>query len=212
VHKTVPDRYLGGKWLQRYNTPDEKYTWTISGVLWNNIKERCTESSATQAREKTYLNSENLFSSFNDFVIWHRAQVGYGLGYDLDSDILKIGDKVYSADTCVLLPPALNRFIQSRKRPRSQALPTGICKVKNRLWVRCVMKDDVTNKNFDTVNKMLPLYDLERCVELYKHGYIQAIDIWINRLVCSGRYSVDDRVIDFLLDLKHKVKDSSSHA
>jgi hypothetical protein len=211
VLRTVPDCYLGGKWLQRYTTPSGKYTWTVSGVLWNNIKERCAKSSATQIREKTYLNSENLFPSFNDFVMWNRAQVGYGLGYDLDSDILKVGDKVYSANTCVLLPPALNRFIQGRNKPRSQALPTGVCQVGNRLWVRCVMKDDVTNKNFNTVSKTLPLHDVERSVELYRHGHVKAIDIWIERLAWSGRYSVDSRVIDFLIDLKHKVENSRSN-
>ena len=87
--KTQPDcQDTKGKWLQRC-WKDGKYIWTISGVLWNNVKERCTSGSATQSREPTYIGAVNRFEGFQEFVSWHQLQVSYGLGYDLDSDILK---------------------------------------------------------------------------------------------------------------------------
>ena len=89
--KLQADYKKDGRWVQRSWIGD-KYTWTVSGVLWNNIKERCTPNGVTQSREPTYVGCKNLFKDFESFVEWHQLQIGYGLGYQLDSDILRNGE------------------------------------------------------------------------------------------------------------------------
>ena len=136
--KTCEDFYDGKKWLQR-RWVDNKYPWTVSGVIWNNIKERTTSNSSTQQREPTYIGSVNLFKSFDVFVEWHRKQVGYGMGYELDSDLLRKDVKVYSENTCLLIPGDLNRFLQGNgQRKYRENLPTGITldRTKTKLVVR----------------------------------------------------------------------------
>lgn len=123
----IADVHEGGKWLQRKNL-DGKYRWTVSGVLWNNIKERTKEGSSTQKSEPTYVGSVNEFSGYDEFVSWYQKQIGYGFGYNLDADLFRDGPKIYSLSTCVLLPSSLNRFLQSNnsKIRKYGELPTGI--------------------------------------------------------------------------------------
>lgn len=198
--KLTQDIYKDGKWLQRTHIGG-KFTWTVSGVLWNNIKERTTPGSATQRREPTYKGAENKFESFEKFVLWNRNQIGYGLGYDLDSDILLKNKKVYSEDTCLLIPPALNRFLQSRKKQRTQDLPTGLLRTGNKILVRNSIKDDISGKDIDLV--YCYVNTIQDGILIYEESVEKSKQIWINRLENSGRYQVDPRVVHFLKNWKY---------
>lgn len=72
---------------------------------------------------------------------WHNCQVfvediekmpGYsmfdenGRVYQLDKDILVKGNKVYSKDTCVFVPCAINSFMINNRSDKGD-LPTGVC-------------------------------------------------------------------------------------
>lgn len=195
-NKTQPDIYRDGRWLKRSYLGD-KYTWTVSGVLWNNIKERCTPGSATQKREPSYVGSKNEFESFESFVEWNREQVGYGLGYEVDSDILKPENKIYSRDTCLLIPGSLNKFLQAHPRSRFQ-VPVGMTLKNGKLWVRLLITDDVTGRKMYLLNRILSVEDVELAEQMYLEAAREAVRIWIERLEKSGRYNVDQRVIEYL--------------
>lgn len=200
--KTTHDTYRDGRWLQRLNL-NGKYTWTISGVLWNNIKERTTPGSTTQLREPSYVGSKNGFESFASFADWNMSQVGYGLGYDVDSDILLSGCKTYSAETCLLIPSGLNRFLQSRKKERTQDLPMGLIMSKSgRLFVRNIIKDDVTGNEINLLNRYVDT--IEEGISAYEQSVEKSKHIWIDRLQNSGRYCVDERVIEYMNTWKYK--------
>lgn len=202
--RIAPDKYRDGVWLQRYYV-DGKYTWSVSGVLWNNIKERCKPLGHTQLSEPTYVGAENRFNSFCEFVEWNKEQIGYAMGYDLDADILKNENKYYSKETCLLIPPALNRFIQGRGKNTEKTLPRGLSLVDGRIWVRLTIKDDLTGKVLSLVNQKLPVNNVDEAKLLYRKALSKSVDIWIDRLVFSGRYCVDDKVIDYLLKTKNKI-------
>jgi hypothetical protein len=74
-----------GEWVQRSRI-NGKFTWTTSGVVWNGIKERCTEGSKRHVISPKYKGTLNDFIGFQEFTNWHMKQVGYGLGYDLDAE------------------------------------------------------------------------------------------------------------------------------
>jgi len=180
-----------GLWVQR-SYVGEKYVWTVSGVLWNNIKERCTVGGSTQTREPTYINCKNSFKDFQSFTEWHRNQVGYGLGYQLDADILKDGVKEYSESKCVLIPSELNKFLQSYKGKRGK-YPQGMY-LHNRsgkLHVRIEYGE--TKKCLG----LFPVSDLEKARSVYKQHKDEQGRAWYDRLL-SGRYTVDNRVIEYM--------------
>lgn len=200
----IEDRFEGGKWLQR-KTVDGKYRWTTSGVLWNNIKERTTEGSTTQRHEPTYIGSSNNFNSYREFVEWNRKQVGYGIGYDLDADLLRDGAKVYSENTCLLLPPALNRFLQTSntKFRKFVELPTGVCYCRDsKTFVYARMETTNTNGDRETHNSpKFHVSDIEKAKQYYLTKKNQQLSKWIEVLKHYDR-PIDKRVIERLEEME----------
>lgn len=190
---TINDKKnVKGEWLQRTYV-GEKYTWTVSGVLWNNIKERCTVGGATQTREPTYIGTTNEFAGYQEFVEWHRKQVGYNLGYQLDADMLSKEVKKYSPDTCLLLPAALNKFLQTCVAKRGP-WPQGMYLDKSKLYVRIV----------DTVLAVLPCTreNVEIGRSLYKAAKEARAREWAIKLQTED-YSTDPRVVSYLNKYEH---------
>lgn len=195
---TVDDfKDKGGKWVQR-TWVGKKYTWTVSGVLWNNVKERCTAGGSTQTQEPTYKGAVNLFKGFQEFVEWHRKQVGYGLGYELDADILKNGNKVYSENTCLLIPSALNRFLQSYKGGRG-VWPQGMYMHSNANLLVCRIG------RYGEIDKSLGCFaikDVDKAVAAYTEAKNLEGFKWYKRLLTND-FSVDERVIQHMKDWRY---------
>lgn len=62
---------------------------------------------------------------FQNFAEWYTNHDFYGLDYCLDKDLLVSGNKVYSADTCSLVPHEINSILLNVASRRG-ALPQGI--------------------------------------------------------------------------------------
>lgn len=198
IPKVLVDIRSEKGWLQR-KVKDSKYTWTISGSRWNNLKERTREGTLWQ-RIPTYIGSTNAFISFDSFVEWSISQVGYEFNdYDLDSDILKINSKVYSPDHCLFIPKQLNRFLQSPKIGASGFRGITLDRTRNKLMVRCEV-----NTGFEKILLIGKLFNTDDMVAA-KKAYIEAknnaADVWRDTLK-SGKYPVDQRVIDFVNNLE----------
>lgn len=98
---------------------------------WRAMNERCSEN--YKLKYPTYagcfVSSE--WSVYEDFYDWVTIQKGYGLRDDtgilhnLDKDLLRCGNLEYSSQTCVLLPPEINRFLVST-RSTDRELPLGV--------------------------------------------------------------------------------------
>lgn len=111
-----------------------KYKKTVKGKAtrayeaWRAMLLRCYCSNFQQ-RQKTYLGCSvcDEWHNFQVFADWYVNHEFYGLGYDLDKDILSKGNKIYSPDTCCLVPSEVNRVIVEKER-KGRELPTGIWK------------------------------------------------------------------------------------
>lgn len=211
MRKITDDRQENGRWLQR-TWIDGKYTWTVSGVLWNNIKERTAVNSVTQKTEPTYVGSENLFKDYQTFVEWSRKQIGYGMGYDLDADLLRDGTKKYSESTGVLIPPALNRFLQGNNSAAkgNKELPTGIqYKAKNKSKIFIAMKvltDDCKGSRF--WSGVQDVSKIEELKEQYLYLKNKQVEKWINYLEVNGLV-IDPRVVNSLKRLEFYYENST---
>ena len=63
--------------------------------------------------------------NFQVFAEWYFNHSFYDVGYDLDKDLLVRGNKVYSPDTCCMLPNIINSGLALPKNI-SRYLPIGV--------------------------------------------------------------------------------------
>jgi hypothetical protein len=98
--------------------------------IWRGILRRCccpVNAKEAHTYEGCKVSSEWLY--FSSFLTFYKKH--YRPDYALDKDILCQGNRVYSADTCVFIPQALNNFISDRKACRG-LYPQGVSFDKER--------------------------------------------------------------------------------
>ena len=95
--------------------------------LWTGLLHRCY-SEKFLSKNKSYegcFASEN-FKNFQYFAKWCQEQVGFKVtGYELDKDLLQRGNREYSENTCVFLPPEINSFLV-KPYQSERVLPVGV--------------------------------------------------------------------------------------
>lgn len=107
--------------------------------MWRGMLRRCY-SSRERDRLSAYLNcsvSEN-FKSYSYFYDWYSKQIkNENIKYQLDKDLLIKGNKIYSENTCSLLPLELNVLITTAKWKRGKYLiGVSFRKKENRFHVQ----------------------------------------------------------------------------
>lgn len=63
--------------------------------------------------------------NFQNFAKWYTSQRFYGRGYHMDKDLLSRGVKIYSPETCCLLPVEINSLIVQLNE-KINGLPVGV--------------------------------------------------------------------------------------
>lgn len=107
-----------GEWVASYmvNTPDTYIQYqTRSYVVWRSINTRISDK--FKAQHPTYKDSSCLFKDYQELAEWCQSQYGYllkdnnGDHWSLDKDLLVIGNKDYSPETCVFVPHRINKLM-----------------------------------------------------------------------------------------------------
>jgi hypothetical protein len=176
---------------KKYISKDGKRIWTKSGQTWNAMRARCKVDGCVQNKFDNYIGcylSDN-FKNYNYFVEWHEAQIGFDLtGYDLDKDLLIPGNKIYSENTCVLIPCQLNSFMTTGNSSRG-LYPQGVNFDAGKY--RAALK--INGKHKHIGHFMTP----ELAYNAYKLAKQAEAKRWAKRLEL-GEFTVDFRVITAL--------------
>ena len=101
--------------------------------LWKHMLERCF-SEKLQTLYPTYkgCNVSDNFLNYSFFYDWCQEQIGFGKVdekgryWQLDKDLLFIGNKTYSETACVFVPNEINLFFTDRGNARGE-YPVGVC-------------------------------------------------------------------------------------
>lgn len=91
--------------------------------IWCGMLQRTTCPSY-QKRHQHYIGCsvcEEWLTFTNFFEWWKENHVD---GWELDKDFTVIGNKIYSPETCIFIPPQLNSFINAKAKNSSE-LPVG---------------------------------------------------------------------------------------
>ena len=123
---------------------DDKYPISLNGkkvkeyVLWNKMLERCYSPKVSE-RNPTYINTRcsKEFLLYSSFYDWLHLQdnweylIDNDIKFNLDKDILIKGNKVYSPETCCLVPQNVNSLFIKRDASRGD-FPIGVSKRRSK--------------------------------------------------------------------------------
>ena len=101
---------------------------TRAYVHWRNMLVRCFDEKYKK-ESPTYTNCSccDEWLLFSNFKRWYES-FNYQ-DYHLDKDILVKNNKVYSPETCCLVPPEINTLFTKRQNDRGKQ-PIGVCYIK----------------------------------------------------------------------------------
>lgn len=193
---SVPDfKFRVGGWVRSSDYRDYRIT-TVSGDKFNNMIARCSGRLSAQ-RWPTYAECAVEFEGFQDFVEWHREQTGYGSkGWHLDKDILVRGSRVYSRQTCCLVPEPVNKVLLKTDAQRG-LYPIGVS------WNEPRQKF-VAQLNRDGRRTYLGRYlTITEAFIVYK----QAKEAQIKEVARRYREMLDPRVFDALMRYEVEITD-----
>lgn len=161
--------------------------------IWSDMLARCY-SDSVKSTHPTYQTCTccDDWKYYSNFKKWFESQL-YKDGYHLDKDIIVQGNKVYSPETCALVPPYINSLLVCRVK-RDGDLMRGVSKEKGSSSFRascCISKHNIHLGSFKT--------EIE-AHEVYKKAKYNEI-----RRVATDAFNVgdiDERVYNALLNYK----------
>jgi len=189
---------------QTYAAKQEDGTYDKSYKLWVGMLERCY-SKPLHIKYPSYscCRVSEAFKYYTYFREWCYTQEGYkqkdsnGRHYQLDKDILIKGNKVYSEDTCIFIPPALNLLLIKNDATRGQ-YPVGIHKqtVGDKYIVHAPDKNGkrVYCGSFVTVEEAFSTYKKLK-------------EAWIRKLTETYKGLIDPRAYEALMNYSVEVTD-----
>ena len=114
-----------------YNSKTEYPAWAngknlVAYDAWLNMIKRCYNL-AVQEKQPTYRGCSvaDEWLDYQDFARWYNRHPNKEIGYHLDKDLLFPGNKVYSPDTCCLVPMEINQVLLDSAASRG-GLPQGV--------------------------------------------------------------------------------------
>ena len=111
---------------------------------WYSMIERCEKDG--------YAKIHNEWYNFGKFYTWLSNQIGWEC-YNIDKDFSQfdVEDKIYSPETCIMIPQSINVCITDRED--KYELPVGVAYVRNPEKVESTIS--IMNENGDTINYRL---------------------------------------------------------
>ena len=153
--------------------------------IWSGVLARCYSEEAKEVFT-SYIGciiSEE-WKNFQNFAEWYKNQVGCQDDYHIDKDILVKGNKVYSAETCCLVPPEINILFKEYKNKKS-GLPVGVFKHRNGRF-KSVVK-------IDGKELFIGAYDT---VEEARKAYLSVKSVYVKLKVMKYKGKISDVAYD----------------
>ena len=158
--------YLGeGKYKVKENGKDAR-----AYVVWHDMLKRCYSEKEHQ-KHPTYIGCEvsDEWHNFQNFAKWYYENYYKieGERIDLDKDILVKHNKIYSPETCIFVPQAINKIFIKSDKARGKSVIGTTPRKYGKYEVSCNLINPVTGKS---KREYLGLYDTqEKAFEVYKY-------------------------------------------
>ena len=188
--------YLGyGKYKSRKNN-----TKTDEYIKWGSMLTRCYSEKLKERRNYIECTVCDEWHNFQNFAEWYNDHKYYLPDVDvldLDKDIKIKGNKVYSPDTCILIPKRLNSIILNRHNDRGKEC-IGV--FYNHKTGKYISSCNMLNSNqrylgsFNTEKEAFDIYkktkehEIQLVLELYK----KYLPIEVYNAILNYKIEIDD--------------------
>ena len=166
---------------------------------WTTMLTRCyCVSYKTKYPTYEYCKASENFKVFSKFLTWFKNQKGGEVkGFVLDKDILIKGNKLYSEDTCCLVPEEINLTFVNKAANRGDH-PIGVSFISEGRYRARLNK-----------GKGVGLFHLGyfRTPEAAFQAYKQAKESYIKKVAEKWKESIDPRVYEALMNYQVDITD-----
>jgi hypothetical protein len=161
-----------GEYVTSVKGSDGKITKVNS--LWNSMIQRCY-SEKYHLKKPTYKECEvcEEWHNFQNFGVWFDEN--YVDGYELDKDIIIKGNKIYSPETCCIVPREINGLLVNMDSKRG-SYPIGVSKMGTRFSSKLARFGELISLgSFDTPEEAFLAYkeakeeQIKYLANLHKH-------------------------------------------
>ena len=178
---------------------------TLAYRKWNDMLRRCY-SEAAMDKNPTYRNCYvcEEWHNFQVFAEWfykHYYTIKDEL-MEIDKDILHKGNKIYSPDTCLIVPQRINKLFTKSDKSRGD-YPIGLYprKKDNVLVVKCsIIENGEKNKKY---LGRFPLHQVEEAFLTYKRFK----ENYIKQVADEYKNSIPDKVYQALYNYEVEITD-----
>lgn len=196
-------KYININATSGYGIYDSKTNYDAYSA-WSNMLTRCYNPKYHQIR-KTYMSCSvcKEWLNFQNFAEWYYQQY-IDKGWVLDKDIIQKGNKIYSPDTCCLVPVEINSLFTKANCKRNKDFPIGVHLskfIKNGIVYQYIVAtcSDGTGKN-----KHLGVFDnIDEAFCAYKHYKESLIKVVANKY----KELIDPRLYQAMLEYKVEITD-----
>lgn len=118
-----------------YKSEDYSGKMTKQYSCWIGMLDRCYKRTSLTYEDK-FVNP--LWHCFQNFAEWCKDRKGFdNLGWELDKDLIKLGNKEYGPNTCAFVPQEINVLVSSTSKVSRGQYPVGTYFHKNliNLWL-----------------------------------------------------------------------------
>lgn len=208
ILKVVNDiRYKPDDWSRKCMKPimcgigyrgSENVDCTSESYLkWHDMLVRCYNEKF-HGRQPQYMGCTvcEEWLNYSNFKVWYDQHKIPGMSLDLDKDILFKGNKVYSPETCCLVPHAINTLFLNKKADRGD-YPIGVSYEKDKKKFRAAMAfmgEQIKLGTFDTAEDAFARY------KKYKEDFIKD-------MAEQYRDEIPDKVYDAMMGWKIEIDD-----
>lgn len=162
---------------------------TAAYSAWQAMIRRCY--SLSQKARPTYINCYvcDEWFDFQIFSEWYVNQEHSNLGYQLDKDVISVNNKMYSPDTCCLIPRELNILFTNSGATRGN-YPQGVSFYKSRNKYRAMLRVDGKNKHLGHFS----------CPQQAHQAYVVAKEANVKRMALEWKDRITTEVFDALMN------------
>ena len=173
-------------------------THTTINLIWNNMLKRCYNKDMV-VKKPSYSDCivDVEWHNFQNFAYDYEQMAGSDKGWQLDKDILVKGNKLYSKETCCLVPQHINNLFTKNTSKRGD-LPIGVNLSGN--------ESNPYQAACSVDNHLVYLGVFSTAEEAFQ-AYKQAKESEIKRVAKLYRFQLDPKVFKALIEYEVSIND-----